>query len=339
MNKISCNTWKTYSLSELGFLTYHGTRIKKTDRLNGDIIFLTAGKENLGVVGTIGNDIQIWHKPITIDMFGNCFYHDYDCAGDDNIYAFVNDDISDLSKIYISTVINKTTTELYSYTEQFRQNDANIITVNLPAKSNGQPDWDYIDTFMRSIEVKVKDKITMLSFIVDTLPILIQTVEWKEFACLSLFDCKNTGNILSRDVIDGSGKTPFVTASAFNNGVAAYIDASKYDIIEGHCILVGGKTFTITYQKECFVSNDSHNFVIRIKSDAIDDYSYLYLATVIYKYFGQKYSWDDAVTKDRFLKESIPLPSTKKGTPDWDYMAEYMKAIEELVDEKTRLLA
>lgn len=54
---------------------------------------------------------------------------------------------------------------------------------------------------------------------------------------------------MNRDVIDDSGSTPFVTASGVNNGVAAYIDASKYDIIKGDCILIGGKTFTLTYQK------------------------------------------------------------------------------------------
>lgn len=72
---------------------------------------------------------------------------------------------------------------------------------------------------------------------------------WKDFLIDVYFDAKNTGNILNRDVIDGSGTTPFVTASGVNNGVASYIDASKYDIIKGDCILIGGKTFTLTYGK------------------------------------------------------------------------------------------
>ncbi len=147
---------------------------------------------------------------------------------------------------------------------------------------------------------------------------------WKPFECKKLFECKNTGNILARDVVDGSGNIPFVTASAYNNGVVAHIDASGYEIIKGDCILVGGKTFTITYQKDDFVSNDSHNFVIRSKQ-SISDLAYLFLTTVIYNYFGQKYSWNDAVTKDKFLKESIPLPAKNDHTPDWEYMESYMK--------------
>ena len=56
--------------------------------------------------------------------------------------------------------------------------------------------------------------------------------------------------ILYRDIVDGSGTTPFVTASGVNNGVTAYIDSTNYDIIKGNCILIGGKTFTLTYQKK-----------------------------------------------------------------------------------------
>lgn len=156
---------------------------------------------------------------------------------------------------------------------------------------------------------------------------MIDINSWKKIKCNQLFECKNTGNILTRDVVDGSGETPFVTASGYNNGVVAHIDASKYEIIKGHCILVGGKTFTITYQKEDFVSNDSHNFVIRVKGYEISDLSYLYLVSVIFAFFSQKYSWNDAVTKDKFMADEIPLPVTSDNEPDWSYMETYMGQI------------
>ncbi len=158
---------------------------------------------------------------------------------------------------------------------------------------------------------------------------MIDISGWSNFDCRELFECKNTGNILARDVIDGSGDTPYVTASGYNNGVAAHIDASNYEIIKGHCILVGGKTFTITYQEDDFVSNDSHNFTIRVKNYNVSNKTYLYLATIIYRYFGQKYSWNDAVTKDKLMDERLPLPVTSDGQPDWDYMESYMRAVME----------
>lgn len=134
-NKINISKWKEFSLKSLGFSNSHGERIKKSDRIDGDIIFITAGKENCGVVGTIGNDIDIWHNPITVDMFGNCFYHDYDCSGDDNVYAFINDNLSALSKSFIASSINARNKNIFMYSDQFRQDNADTLSVLLPEKT------------------------------------------------------------------------------------------------------------------------------------------------------------------------------------------------------------
>ena len=103
----------------------------------------------------------------------------------------------------------------------------------------------------------------------------INTLNWKKYIIGDLFEASNTGNILAREVVDGSGSTPFVTASGANNGVAAYVDASNFDIIKGNCILIGGKTFTLTYQNADFISNDSHNIVIRFKNKKLSRFHYI----------------------------------------------------------------
>lgn len=155
---------------------------------------------------------------------------------------------------------------------------------------------------------------------------------WKEFIIGDYFSAINTGNILSRDIIDGSGSTPFVTASGVNNGVAAYIDASDYEIIKGNCILIGGKTFTLTYQKNDFVSNDSHNIVLYGKGkSANEEWVLLYVITVLNRSLKCKYSWGDAVTKNKLLTQTISLPADEKGRPDWEYMTNYMLSIKKSV--------
>ena len=162
-NKIDISNWKEFSLKSLGFSNFHGKRIKKSDRIDGDIIFITAGKENCGVIGRIGNDIGIWHNPITVDMFGNCFYHDYDCFGDDNVYAFINDNLSALSKSFIASSINARNKNIFMYSDQFRQDNADTLSVLLPEK-NGNPDWEYIETYMSQIEDRVKTKLNLLIY-------------------------------------------------------------------------------------------------------------------------------------------------------------------------------
>lgn len=154
--------WKRFSMINLGFSIYHGTRIKKSDRIDGNTIFVTAGKENQGVIGKIGNSVSEWLDPITVDMFGNCFYHNYKCFGDDNIYAFINNNLNKYHKWFIASVINAENSAIFSYANQFRQNDADKLSVMLPQTSSGEPDWDYMEQYMKNIEISANNSLNML---------------------------------------------------------------------------------------------------------------------------------------------------------------------------------
>lgn len=131
---------------------------------------MTAGKDNRGVTQYIGNDRILYTRPITVDMFGNCFYHPYDCAGDDNVYFFVNDDLSENEKLFISVSINAQTSKKYAYIDQFRQGDADALGVHLPVDSHEQPDWVFMDCFMentmkRSKAILQGEKICLLGWL------------------------------------------------------------------------------------------------------------------------------------------------------------------------------
>ena len=66
-----------------------GRRLKKDDQLPGDIPFVMSGTTNTGVIGYISNPVARFPKnSITIDIFGNSFYRNYDFgAGDDRGYT------------------------------------------------------------------------------------------------------------------------------------------------------------------------------------------------------------------------------------------------------------
>ena len=166
----------------------------------------------------------------------------------------------------------------------------------------------------------------------------LEMVKWEKSQINQLLTAENTGNVLARDVEDGSGETPYVTASGINNGVVGYIDAENYKKMKGNCILVGGKTFTITYQALDFVSNDSHNFVLVAKEKKVKKNQYLFLVTVIRETYAQKYSWGDAVTKSKMLNEYIKLPAIDKDTPDWKFMGDYIADKQKEVNRTLNIL-
>ena len=171
--------WKEareFQLSELFGQPTRGTRLTKGKRVSGDVPLVTAGFNNEGVAEYIGNlEQQTFHGGLTIDMFGNCFYRDYDFKADDNILVFDKTDISEETKLYVATNIRKSLNGLFDYGRQYRQKTYNETTVSLPIQTTSEkepvideekryhpegyvPDWEYMEKYIRALEkVVVKD--------------------------------------------------------------------------------------------------------------------------------------------------------------------------------------
>lgn len=154
----------------------------------------------------------------------------------------------------------------------------------------------------------------------------IETTGWKSYKIVDLFEVKNTHSILKNEIEEDSGRTPYVTASNENNGVYTYI-SYKNDLIEpGNCIMIGGKTLTITYQKEDFFSNDSHNLALYLRNlDYRTEKVQLFLITALRASIGHTYNWGDSISSKSIQKDMIKLPIDKDGNPDFAYMEEYMQ--------------
>lgn len=143
--------WKEFKLSQF-FKNYHGKRLVEKDRIYGNTPLLTAGESSNGVASFIDNQqMTIYKDFISIDMFGNAFYHAYSATGDDNIYFFVNDDLSQQIKLFIVACINMQKSK-YSYGKQFRQPNADNARIMLPTDLNGNPHYEFMEKYMRNLE-------------------------------------------------------------------------------------------------------------------------------------------------------------------------------------------
>lgn len=154
----------------------------------------------------------------------------------------------------------------------------------------------------------------------------IETSDWKQFKVIDLFEVKNTHSILKNEIEEDSGETPYVTASNENNGVYTYITYNEDLKESGNCIMIAGKTLTITYQKKDFYSNDSHNLVLYLKdNNHRTEKVQLFLITALKASIGHTYNWGDSISSKSIQKDIIMLPVDKDGNPDFSYMEEYMK--------------
>lgn len=86
-------------------------------------------------------------------MFGNSFYHNYNCTGDDNIYFFLNESLSKYIKLFIVELVNKNKNK-FSYGKQFRQRNADTLKIVLPSNEKNEPDFEYMEQYIKNIMYK-----------------------------------------------------------------------------------------------------------------------------------------------------------------------------------------
>ena len=339
------------------FSNERGVRLTKANRISGHRPLITAGYENNGVATYISNPEQkIFSKNvITIDMFGNTFFRNYEFSADDNILVLTSliGDIPNSAQIYIASSINKAIAEKYSYGKQFRQMSFNETLITLPIYDNGKIAFDYMTDYIKELEAeRIKEleaeRIRELEaylfatglndyVLTDEEKKLIEdfkngTVHWGTFKIVDVFNVKNTKNILSRDIVKNSGEIPYLTAREANNSIETYISHYLSQIEEGNSIFIGGKTLTVTYQELNYFSNDSHNLALYYKEeDKRTRTNQLFMVASIYKSLSHLYTWGDSISNKKIQKDCIKFPIRYDGIPDFDKMSAYIRAIEKLV--------
>jgi hypothetical protein len=153
------NHWKEFTLCRKeglknGLFVYqHGTRLTVPDRIPGDIPMITAGQHNQGYAQSISNyeEGECFAPGITIDMFSNAFYQNFCFAADDNIYIFNKPyELNKYVCLFIVTVIKQQQYK-YGYGRQFRKEDAEKNVIKLPITPSGEPDWDFMERYIKSL--------------------------------------------------------------------------------------------------------------------------------------------------------------------------------------------
>ena len=225
----------------------------------------------------------------------------------------------------------------------------NALAFSNPCDNIKNIDFDFMESFIRELEeerIRELNAYLLATGLKDyTLTPeeenaleAIKTVQWEEFELPEIFDIKNTHNILSSEIVAESGTTPYLCASAENNGVSSYISYKNELLEKGNCIFIGGKTFVVSYQKDDFYSNDSHNLALYLKEQNVTKSNQLYLATCIRKGLSHKYSWGDSISGSKIKSDKFQLP-TKNNKPDYATMETFIKAVEKLVIKDVVLYA
>lgn len=137
-----------------------GRRLKKDDQIAGDIPFVMAGVTNTGVVNYISNPVASFPKnSITIDIFGNTFYRNYEYGAGDDTGVYWNDKLkySKGSMLFFASAMEKSVLGKFDYGKKLRSSKSFDFKMQLPSKGQ-KPDFEIMETIISAIQkLVIKD--------------------------------------------------------------------------------------------------------------------------------------------------------------------------------------
>lgn len=156
MSKIDISTWKRFSLGKL-FRIEKGTRLTKANMKEGNINFIGASSFNNGVTAKVGN-LEHLHPANTITVsyngsVGEAFYQTQEYwASDDVNVLYPNFVLTKYIAMFLLPII-KLAGQQYAFIDKWKKEDMEKDSIPLPVNVDGDPDWEYMETY-------IKDKIS-----------------------------------------------------------------------------------------------------------------------------------------------------------------------------------
>lgn len=149
-----------YSFDKIFNHIKQGRRLKKEDQIPGTIPFVMSGKTNTGIVGYISNPVASFPKnSITIDIFGNAFYRNFNFGAGDDTGVYWNDKIEYLKEtmLFLTSAMEKSLRGKFSYGKKLRSSQSLNFKMQLPIK-NGEPDIETMNILISAIQkLVIKD--------------------------------------------------------------------------------------------------------------------------------------------------------------------------------------
>lgn len=219
---------------------------------------------------------------------------------------------------------------IYSYGYKRNENRLSNESIMLPTSENGQPDYAFMEQYIKEREDRLKQK--FIDFIDDNYNIggglpNLEEKTWKEFFICDIFSLESTssgidGNKLSKE----QGSLPYLTRTDLNNGYKSFVgkQADKYKKDSGNCITIGLDTQTAFYQPHSFYTGQN---IQVLKNDNLNKYNAMFFIPLLHNAMGSLNWGGNGATLGRLKKKKIVVPIAADGQPDFAYMEQYIKAI------------
>lgn len=351
MGKIDTSEWKEFKLGYIivgnkkqghglfeivNSVAYHGKDVTETDSDDG-INYITRSKFNNGLKARVVRLDKFKVNPAGTISFGaenaDFFYQTEPYITGNKMYYIDTTALSERACRFLKSIMEATFTANYSFSDGMIPARIYDECIKLPATTNGAPDWAYMESYIANLEAKVAESLTLLQAAKDAEKKNVDTREWGEFRVGELFDIHPTKayKCTNAELLD-NGETHVVVNSAYNNGIGGLSTLKPTE--QGNMITFSDTVDanTIFYQDKPFIGYPHVQglYPIGIFRKNWTELSLKYFATV----FRQKalsigFDYGNKFRRDIAVRLYILLPVDKTGQPDWAYMEEYMRKMDE----------
>lgn len=322
----------------------------KPDNLSkGNIPLVSSGSENQGIVGKFNTWTTIYPKySLTIDMFGNTYMHAYKYQtvshGRVNILLYKNSKYATPEiGLYLATAINKVTqTGQYGFSNMLSSKKISPLKIKVPATPTGELDTAYMASYVQKIEASYVQKIEAYLAVLGyksladcqlnqhDLDMLHVKPQMGKIKVNSLFSISKLKGLNKNDLnINSKGKYPYITRTAQNNGVESYTDFVDNDHLQpAGTFSLGLMQMSLFYQSKPWYNGQFVRKITPIKN--YNSKELMFLQAHLQKLTNLFDPQAIRKVDDVFNKASFTLPVTSSGAPDWQFMEDYITAIEKL---------
>lgn len=166
---IDTASWKDFVISKLFKITSPAPR-KMSTYTEGDIPYVSSGAFNNGIVSyltpKIGESLEKGNCITVSPLDGTSFYQENDFLGRGGAGSAIsilrNDNLTELSALFICAIIKKTAYR-YGYNDALTSDNLKKLVIKLPSQNNEQPDWKYMEDYMKNIMNEAENTIKTLT--------------------------------------------------------------------------------------------------------------------------------------------------------------------------------
>ena len=147
--------WKEFYLCDI-FTIRPGKRLTKSNMKSGTTPFIGASDSNNGVTAFVSNtNVSKDSNVLGVNYNGSVvenFYHPYTCIFSDDVKRFALREHNGNEYVYLfmKTVILQQKSK-YAYGYKFNEERMQKQMILLPTTANGQPDYDYMEQYVKRL--------------------------------------------------------------------------------------------------------------------------------------------------------------------------------------------